>query len=571
MVDLPQIIPTPDPNNPFHERAHALALHLLEEPPPRADQTRFNWTLIQTRLLAKYVLTLAGAWRIWGDERFARRAWFLIEDAMSWTHWYHREWSWNKEAHFDLATGEMAVTFSAVAQWLEPWLNGAQREAMAGAVQRHVLQEYLKACPPKKPASDRAWWWKGENNWNSVCNGGAATAASIWSGLPESAAVTELAWEGLEVYLRVGVQEDGSSVEGIGYWQYGTIYLLHVLARWEHQHGCHHPALDRPAFREGFDFPFDFSPGRVAIGFCDSNHFEPAAALLPMLRRAGREDLIGETARRMLSRWAGREASDFDLSRDYHPDEILAALHLTRKDLDAPAVSIKPLRIYRNCGWVVMRESDATLSFLCGSTRVSHAMKELLAINLARGGAALLQGQENASYPAGWFNGPPDDTGRRASRPLFWEENSGSKNAPLASGIGQVCYADAFLEQDGPESVCADGTQAYPFFIERIVRRVACVKGGFMITDSWKSTAPCFFEARYVTPGSFDLLSAKSVRVTNAGQSVILEFDAGTAEVRVAVAEVQSSVPGLPPVRIIRGYVRALSKSTELRTMIRLS
>ena len=232
MIDLPSTLPKPSPDNPFPDLALALAREYLTSPPPRVERTRFNWILEQTRLFGKQSLTLAGAWRLSGEVRFAEAAWGLLEDALAWTDWTNREWSWDAECHFDLSTGEMAVNLATLRRWLDPWLGREREQVLEETVRDRILRPYLMACPPEATASERAWWWAGENNWNSVCNGGAAIAADLWQDLEESRVVEPIAWEGLEFFLSQGVQGDGSSLEGIGYWQYGTIYLLFALQQW---------------------------------------------------------------------------------------------------------------------------------------------------------------------------------------------------------------------------------------------------------------------------------------------------------------------------------------------------
>ena len=158
------------PPSALHSAAcERLVRHFLTASPPRVATSRHNWILEQSRILQKYVITLAGWYHHTGDTVAAERAWFFIEDALNWEHWY---WVDSKAGAYDLTTGEMGVTLAHAAQWLQPVLSGAQTAQLREALRARIIRPYLECV-------ERGAWWHTipGSNWNPVTNGGACCAA----------------------------------------------------------------------------------------------------------------------------------------------------------------------------------------------------------------------------------------------------------------------------------------------------------------------------------------------------------------------------------------------------------
>lgn len=96
------------------------------------------------------------------------------------------------------------------------------RQRVIQEVQRRIFRPYL--------AYARAhWWFKGDLNWNGVCNGSIGLAFLRLERDPETLAeALALVLEGFEAYIATGFEADGGSVEGVGYWNYGLMYYVTV-------------------------------------------------------------------------------------------------------------------------------------------------------------------------------------------------------------------------------------------------------------------------------------------------------------------------------------------------------
>lgn len=67
------------------------------------------------------------------------------------------------------------------------------------------------------------------NNWSGVCNSCIA-ATFLWLE-PDAGRAAEglaLALRGLKSFCETAFEADGSSTEGVGYWQYGLVYLVNL-------------------------------------------------------------------------------------------------------------------------------------------------------------------------------------------------------------------------------------------------------------------------------------------------------------------------------------------------------
>ena len=116
-------------------------------------------TFIGRRLLGtsrealKRIFWLSYTYRVHGGEAYARRAIDEMLAASAFSDW--------NPAHF-LDVGEMTMALAIGYDWLYDKMTPRERKTVA----RAILDKGLK------PASDKknAWFYKNENNWNSVCN-----------------------------------------------------------------------------------------------------------------------------------------------------------------------------------------------------------------------------------------------------------------------------------------------------------------------------------------------------------------------------------------------------------------
>ena len=184
----------------------------LAKPPVKRD-------FIGRRLLGtsrealKRIFWLSYTYRVHGGETYARRAIDEMLAASAFSDW--------NPAHF-LDVGEMTMALAIGYDWLYGKMTPRERKTVA----RAILDKGLK------PASDKknAWFYKNENNWNSVCNAGMVYGAlAVWEEDPDFC--RSMLMKSLESNkLACHAYEGGGYPEGYNYWGYGASFQLMLAA-----------------------------------------------------------------------------------------------------------------------------------------------------------------------------------------------------------------------------------------------------------------------------------------------------------------------------------------------------
>lgn len=101
-------------------------------------------------------------------------------------------------------------------------------DVLAPEVVQRVRQEVdRRIFKPYLAYGRNQWWFKTDMNWNGVCNGAAGLAFVRLEQDPRRLAeALALVLEGFEAYIATGFEADGSSLEGIAYWNYGLLYYV---------------------------------------------------------------------------------------------------------------------------------------------------------------------------------------------------------------------------------------------------------------------------------------------------------------------------------------------------------
>jgi len=180
--------------------------------------------LIGPRLLDKSrtcldrVSTLALAYRLSGDEKYAARAARELEAAAAFQDW--------NPSHF-LDTAEMSCAFGIGYDWLYDYLSKEQRATVRKALMEKGLGPGLESY---RGTGKFGWWTKAHHNWSQVCNGGLAVGALAIAD-EEPAAAREILASGLKAVLpaMANFGPDGSWNEGPGYWGYTLMYTSNYL------------------------------------------------------------------------------------------------------------------------------------------------------------------------------------------------------------------------------------------------------------------------------------------------------------------------------------------------------
>ena len=222
-----------------------------------------------SRQILVRINTLAMAWKLNGEEKYARRAIAEMMAASRFTDW--------NPFHF-LDVGEMAVGLAVGAACFDPVMTPEERKTVADALWEKCLKMSIPGNPDaEKMAPDvkpDLWWLKSRNNWAPVCQAGVIAAALIAGDRdPDLASqMIQRAVKLLPMSMRDCYSPNGAYPEGPDYWTYGTEFTCLVLAMLEHAFGTDFGLSEIPGWSATGDFmaamaaptgrSYNFSDGR---------------------------------------------------------------------------------------------------------------------------------------------------------------------------------------------------------------------------------------------------------------------------------------------------------------------
>lgn len=120
----------------------------------------------------------------------------------------------------DLFAAETGASLAETIYLLGDQLAPEVCQRVRQEVERHIFRPYLAY-------GRQHWWFKGDLNWNGVCNGAIGLAFLRLEKDPQVLAESlEMVLEGFETYIARGFEPDGGSIEGISYWNYGLMYYV---------------------------------------------------------------------------------------------------------------------------------------------------------------------------------------------------------------------------------------------------------------------------------------------------------------------------------------------------------
>jgi hypothetical protein len=129
---------------------------------------------------------------------------------------------WNPSHFLDVA--EMSNGVALGYDWLYTAMSEADRLYIRNGLKTKGLDEYKKIYAT-------AWWAKGDNNWNQVCNGGLIVA-SLAIAETDPAYADEFVNKAVAnmAFSNKFYAPDGAWYEGPGYWSYATEYLSYAMS-----------------------------------------------------------------------------------------------------------------------------------------------------------------------------------------------------------------------------------------------------------------------------------------------------------------------------------------------------
>lgn len=184
-----------------------------------------------------------------------------------------QEDSWVLPAHgrvIDLAAAETAGALAEVVALLGDTLDLAVRRRVRAEIERRVFAPFLASNYDLR-------WFNGGDNWNGVCSGAIGMAFLL---LEEDrgrlARALALLLESLHTFLGTAFNADGSSSEGVGYWQYGLMYVVVLAEMLRARTGGALDLLAAPRLRAIAGFPDKMLlPGGKLASFADSAEVVP--------------------------------------------------------------------------------------------------------------------------------------------------------------------------------------------------------------------------------------------------------------------------------------------------------
>ncbi len=122
----------------------------------------------------------------------------------------------------DLFAAETGAVLAETVYLLKDDLAPEVVQRVRREVERHIFKPYLAH-------GRNHWWFKGELNWNGVCNGSIGLAfLRLEQDVQTLSEALSMVLEGFDAYITTAFEADGGSIEGVGYWAYGLMYYVTV-------------------------------------------------------------------------------------------------------------------------------------------------------------------------------------------------------------------------------------------------------------------------------------------------------------------------------------------------------
>ncbi len=247
------------------------------------------------------------------------------------------ESTWVVPAHevhiIDLFASETACDLAQVLMVLGDRLPEEVRNRVRAEVKRRILDPYLERGAQMS-------WGSGRNNWTGVCAGSVGQTFLLLEEDParlSQALATVL--EQLDRFLQNAFTEDGASLEGIGYWNYGLSHYVSFAEMLRERTNGSIDLLGQEKLKAIAQYP-----GTVYLGnglyasFADAHETSEVEPYLAarIAQRTGANELLGlvgnpadwrlNTLLRNLTWWDGTKAAEPPLRDAFMPKSGIAKL-----------------------------------------------------------------------------------------------------------------------------------------------------------------------------------------------------------------------------------------------------
>lgn len=226
----------------------------IEYTPAKGD------TLLESaRTMLSRSRTLGLAYQLTKEEKYKDALWDNLSNVCSFQDWY--------PTHF-LDVGEMSLAVAIGYDWLYNEWTKEERKILENAIETKGLEVTLEQYETDNQAG---YWTVTDNNWNVVCNGGAAVAAlAIGDKNPELVGkVVYYALWGLESMMKE-YAPDGGWNEGITYWQYTNSYFTYLMSSLNTALGSDFGFVESPGVARTGMFPIDGTGPKGIFNYHDA-------------------------------------------------------------------------------------------------------------------------------------------------------------------------------------------------------------------------------------------------------------------------------------------------------------
>ena len=265
------------------------------------------------------------------------------------------ESTWVVPAHarvIDLMAAETAFGLAEIVALIGPRLDAEVRLRVREEIDRRIFAPFLGGHYDLR-------WFGGGDNWNGVCSGALGGAFLYLEREPDRlAGALELLLGSLKQFFATAFEGDGSTTEGVRYWQYGLQYVIIFAELLRARTGGGIDLLAAPRIRQVAAYPGAMVlPGGSFVSFADSPTRVPFSPGLTtrLARRADSPALLGVLAPpaplappeslplilRDLLWWGGDRPEAAPLADATLPAAGIARLVANTRDGAAVAVALK--------------------------------------------------------------------------------------------------------------------------------------------------------------------------------------------------------------------------------------
>jgi hypothetical protein len=508
-----------------------------------------------SRELLKRTTHLAMAYRFTGDKKYLDAAINNMKAVCEFSDW--------NPSHF-LDVAEMTNGVAIGYDWLYNDMSNTDRETIRTGLKVKGLAEYRKAY-------DTAWWHKGDNNWNQVCNGGVIVGSLAIAETDPTYARDFIpkAIENLP-FSNKFYAPDGAWYEGPGYWSYATEYLSYGMSALQTALGnMYNLEKTEGLSKSGLVPMICAGPTNYILNFADSGENSRATTSPAMLY--------------LSTLYNNTQIANYLHNYIKSTNALATPFHVVWYNAPTSNVVNPPLDYYLKGEineLVFLRSSwtDPNASWIglkSGINSSNHSHLDLGNFELDAGGVRWAKDLGSDDYNLdGYFT-----MGAGGKRWTYYRLNSFSHNVPLLGNKSQYELAKAtFIATDlntSTPSATLDLTEAYREFSSKSTRKVSLTDGrkNFLIEDSHTLTKP--------TEVAWGMTTANTIEIVKGGKATLRNSTVTTKTLEAEIISpagaeftVESAVRQAPE-KLNTGHSRLMlrlpNKTGQVTIVIKLS